>query len=320
MSTVLITGGTGLIGTALTTALTEKGYKVIIATRRTSMENGEMSMVNSEKENKVVSVIAWDVEKQMINADAIKKADYIIHLAGAGVADKRWTIKRKKEIVESRTKSSALIVKSLKEIPNNVKAVLSASAIGWYGPDEFEGGSKQFSEDALPGNDFLGEACRLWEESIEPIVAMNIRLVKLRTGIVLSKKGGAFKEFLKPIRFGIAAILGSGKQMISWIHIDDLCRLYIDAIENENLNGVYNAVAPNPVNNKTLTLALARQVKEKYFIAAYVPAFILKLMLGEMSIEVLKSTNVNAKKIRDTGFQFLYPTIESALGDFFFRK
>jgi hypothetical protein len=137
--------------------------------------------------------------------------------------------------------------------------------------------------------------------------------VKLRTGIVLSNEGGALKEFKKPLRWGVAAILGDGKQMISWIHIDDLVRLYIAAIEDEALNGVYNAVAPKPVSNKELTMQLARVQKGNFFIPGYVPSFVLKLVVGEMSIEVLKSATVSCDKIHYTGFTFLHPTIEAAL-------
>jgi uncharacterized protein (TIGR01777 family) len=306
MATVLITGGSGLVGTALSKLLMQKGYTVIIIGRKLPKEK-------STSQN--ISYAIWDIENQTINTDVIKQADYIVHLAGAGVADKRWSEKRKKEIVESRTKSSALIVKALKEIPNKIKAVISASAIGWYGPDLLIPNPKPFAETDNADDSFLGETCHLWEESIEPLTVMGKRLLILRTGIVLSKNGGALTEFKKPVKLGVAAILGNGKQVLSWIHIDDLCRMYAEAIDNENMQGVYNAVAPNPVDNKTLTLELAKKMKGKFFVSIHVPTFVLKIMLGELSIEVLKSATVSATKIRNTGFQFLFPTIKSALKD-----
>jgi uncharacterized protein (TIGR01777 family) len=153
----------------------------------------------------------------------------------------------------------------------------------------------------------------LWEAGIQPVEKLYKRLCIFRFGIVLSKKGGALEEFKKPLKFGVAAILSNGKQTISWIHIDDLCRLLLFAIENENISGIYNAVAPKPVSNKELTLKLAKQMPGKFFMPAHIPAFILNAMLGEMSIEVLKSTTVNADKIKNAGFKFLYPTIDDAL-------
>ncbi|MBS1599676.1 MAG: TIGR01777 family oxidoreductase [Bacteroidetes bacterium] len=301
MATILITGGSGLIGNALTKLFVERKFDVIILSR------------NNNKEINGAKTALWDIEKQKIDEDAIRQADYIIHLAGANVGDKRWTKKRKKEIVDSRTKSSALIVKALKEIPNKVKVVVSASATGWYEETPLSNQTDIRRTETEPANkDFLGETCRLWEESIDPITGMNIRLVKLRTGIVLSNEGGAFPEFKKPLRFGIAAVLGNGKQIIPWIHIDDLCRIYLEAITNESLHGVYNAVAPRPVDNKTFVTSLAKKIKGKFFIPFYVPSFMLKIILGEMSIEVLKSVNVSAEKIKSTGFQFLYPTIDAA--------
>lgn len=308
MATVLITGGTGLVGKALGHALLEKGYSIIILSRQT---NQQSAVAN-------ISYATWNVEKQTIDKEAIAKADYIIHLAGAGVADKRWTKKRKQEIVSSRVESSKLIVDSLKAIPNKVKAVVSASAIGWYlipnpSPQSGEGGGvRKLVESDPTANDFLGNTCKQWEESIEPVAQLGKRLVKLRTGIVLSNEGGALKEFIKPLKFGIAAILGSGKQIISWIHIDDLVRLYIMAIENEKLSGVYNAVAPNPVSNKELTLQLAKS-RKKFFIPIHVPSFVLKMVLGEMSIEVLKSATVSCEKIQKAGFVFQFSGISTAL-------
>jgi len=304
MVTILLTGGTGMIGTYLQRFLIDKGYSLIVLVR-------DVAKTKSSNDN--VIYVKWDVEKGEIDKDAIKSADYIIHLAGANVATKRWTHKRKKEIIESRIKSGELIVKSLKEIPNKVKAVISASAIGWYGADTNESKQQGFIEDAPASNDFLGNTCKLWEESTKPVEQLNKRLAIFRFGIVLSKKGGALEKFKKPLKFGIAAILSDGKQIVSWVHIDDLCRLLLFAIEHENISGVYNAVAPKPVSNKEFTLILAEQIRGKSFMPFHVPSFILKAMLGEMSVEVLKSATVNDEKIKHAGFSFLYPTIETAL-------
>lgn len=303
MQTVLITGGTGLIGKTLTKQLLEKGYKVIILTRS----------LKEKTSNDNVSYAKWDVAQQTIDVPAIQSADVIIHLAGAGVVDKRWTNTYKKEILNSRTMSSKLIIDTLRNHSNQVKTIISSSAIGWYGPDKEKG--RYFIETDEHADDFLGQTCYAWEQSISVASLMNIRVCKLRTGIVLSHEGGALAEFKKPIHFGIAAILGTGKQMISWIHINDLCRMFIHVIENGDMNGSYNAVSPAPVTNKELTLTLARAMKGRFFIPVHVPAFVLKIVLGESSIEVLKSTTVSDKKIKDAGFTFLYPSIEMAVKD-----
>ena len=303
MTTVLITGGTGLVGKALTQKLLEKGYTVIVLTRKLP--------TSDLLEKKEISYALWNVKKQTIDIAAVQKADHIIHLAGAGVVDKKWTAAYKKEIQDSRTKSSELIIDTLKKNQNKVKVVVSASAIGWYGPDTIP--VKPFVETDKADNSFLGETCKLWEQSIEPVQQLGKRLVKLRTGIVLSNEGGALTEFKKPLQVGVAGILGNGKQVVSWIHIDDLCKLYIDAIENADLHGAYNAVAPLPVTNEVLTITLAKEMRGRSFISAHVPEFALKIMLGDRSIEVLKSTTVSCEKIQQTGFDFLYPAIELAL-------
>ena len=310
MPTVLITGGTGMIGKALTKVLLEKNYKIIILSR------GDKSITDNQQfTDSGLQYARWDIKQQSIDEDAIAKADYIIHLAGAGVADKRWSEKRKAEIVSSRVDSGRLLVDSLKNIRNQVKAVISSSAIGWYGADPVIPNPTPFKEDDPFDKEFLGLTCKRWEQSIEPVTQLGKRLVKLRTGIVLSKSGGALVEFKKPLMFQVAAILGTGKQIISWIHIDDVVKLFIAAIENENMNGVYNAVAPNPVSNKELTVQLAKIKKGNFFVPVHVPSFVLKLMLGEMSIEVLKSATVSSKKIEQTGFAFQFSSIEQALKD-----
>lgn len=304
MQTVLITGGTGLVGKALGQALLKKGYSVIVLSRDATKESNIANL----------SYASWNVAAQKIDERAVTNADFIIHLAGAGVADKRWTKKRKQEIIDSRVQSSKLLVDSLKNIPNKVKAIISASAIGWYGADAAIPNPQPFTESNLADSAFLGTTCRQWEESINPVTETGKRLVKLRIGIVLSKEGGALKEFIKPLQFGLATILGSGKQIISWIHIDDMVQLFITAIENENMKGVYNAVAPNPVSNKELIIQLAK-ARHKFYIPMRVPAFVLKLMLGEMSVEILKSATVSAEKTLHSGFSFSYAALTPALND-----
>lgn len=302
METVLITGGTGLIGQALTKELVDRGYSVIILTRGQS----------GAAKRSGVQYARWDVERHTIDKDAVGKADHIIHLAGANVAEGRWTEARKREIRDSRTKSGALLVKALKEYPNTIKTVVSASAIGWYGPDGQVPSPRPFAESdpAHPG--FLGDTCRQWEDSIRPVVDLGKRLVILRTGIVLSTEGGAYKEFEKPLRFGVASVLGNGRQVVSWIHIADLVGLYLAALQNERWQGVYNAVAPEPVSNRELVLTIAKQ-RGTFYIATKVPEAALKAALGEMSIEVLKSATVSSRKVEEAGYQFLFPNIGVAV-------
>jgi uncharacterized protein len=333
MSTITITGGTGLIGTALTHFLIDNGHRVIILSRNTppgsrpappeesvsasgahdASEPSSAAAFYGRPSGPGLQRLHWDPATGYIDPEAIRQADYIVHLAGAGVADHRWTAKRKKVIEESRTKTADLLTKALGETPNNVKAVLSASGIGWYGPDPAIPNPRPFEEPDPANEDFLGETCRRWEAAISPVKRLGKRLVILRTGLVLSRQGGALAEFRKPIRFGIAPILGSGHQITSWIHMDDLCRLYLQAIQREEWSGVYNAVAPKPVSNRMLTIELARRLKGRYFVPVFVPSFLLKLIVGGMSVEVLKSTTVSAAKIRAAGFQFIYPSVESAL-------
>ncbi|MEO7313409.1 MAG: TIGR01777 family oxidoreductase [Chitinophagaceae bacterium] len=307
MKTVLITGGTGLVGTALTKALLQQGYHVIILTRDPKKSTARGAFGNQ------VTYAAWDVKAQTIDVAAVLQADCIVHLAGAGVVDHRWTESYKKEIIDSRVESSKLLIATLTGNPHKVLTFVSASATGWYGPDTAASLKNGFTEDATSDNSFLGEACRLWEESSVQVEKMGIRRVVFRTGIVLAKEGGALAEFKKPLKFGIAGILGNGEQIVCWIAIQDLCEMYCYALENESLHGVYNAVAPHPVSNKELTLALAKAMKGTRYISMHVPAFVLKIMLGQSSVEVLKSTNVSSRKIEMAGYHFKLPAIEEAI-------
>lgn len=309
METALITGGTGMIGKALTQALIERGFHVIILTRNAS----------KHKPTTNISFAEWNIQKQTIDKSAFAKADYIVHLAGANFADKRWNEKVKNEIVSSRVDSAKLIIEGLKTISNQVKTVISASGISWYGADDMKM-SKPFTETDPPADDFMAETCKQWEAAIEPASFLGKRLIKFRIGPVLSTDGGAYAEFKNPIRFGLAGIIGSGKQIISWVHIDDLVRAILFAMENESMDGVYNAVAPNPVSNKELILKIADKNRGKTFIAIHAPSFALKMIFGEMINEILKSTTVSSAKLQQIGFIFQYPDIESAILQLSHRK
>jgi uncharacterized protein (TIGR01777 family) len=302
MKNIVIAGGTGLIGGVLAFFAANKNYSVTVLTRRSGI---------ADKEG--IKFSQWSPSEGKIDTEVIESADVIINLSGENVADKRWTKKRKEEIIQSRIQSNNVLIDAIRTSGSKATTYISASAIGWYGPDSKETRQTGFKEEAPAYKDFLGSTCEAWEESALKAENLGLRTVILRTGIVLAKEGGALAEFMKPLRSGIASVIGSGNQMISWIHIEDLCRMYLCAIENEKVKGVYNAVSPQPITNKQLVLELAAQKRGKAFIPIHVPSFIIKLMLGEMSIEVLKSTTVSADKIKKAGFQFLYPGIQSAI-------
>jgi uncharacterized protein (TIGR01777 family) len=301
MQTVLITGGTGMVGQALTNYLIDKGYEVIVLTRS-----------NKRSSRLHLSYALWDIEKQFIDPEALKLADIIVHLAGESVATKRWTKKRKEAIVQSRVQSGALLVKALKENEHKVKTVVTASAIGWYGPDTANSLQNGFKESDPSDDSYLGATCKQWEESIHEIASLGIRLVTLRIGIVFNKRGGALAEFIKPAQFGMATLLGTGTQMVSWIHQQDLCKMIVYAAETQAVQGVYNAVSPEVVTNKVLVEAVANKF-HKHHLTLSVPVFALKIMLGEMSVEVLKSAKVSSEKIQSAGFSFDYPNLDTAL-------
>ena len=304
METVLITGGTGMIGKALTQALIERGFNVIILTRHI---NDKQKTIGNK-----LNYAEWNIEKQTIDKNAFAKADYIVHLAGANFADKRWNEKVKREIVRSRVDSAKLIIESLKTVPNKIKTLISASGISFYGADE-KNASKPFTEADPPASDFMAETCKQWEAAIEPASFLGKRLIKFRIGPVLSTDGGAYVEFKNPMRFGVAGIIGSGKQIVSWIHIDDLVRAILFAMENEKMEGVYNAVASEPISNKDLILKIAEKTRGKAFITLRGPSVALKIVFGEMINEILKSTTVSSEKLQQAGFIFQYPDIESAI-------
>lgn len=292
---ILITGATGLIGSRLTELLLQKGHQVSHLGRKSSAG--------------LVPSFVWDIEKGVLDTTALTGIETIIHLAGAGIADKPWTRKRKEEILKSRTHSSQLLFDELKKKNPSVKSIISASAIGYYG---FKEGDKIFTEESAPGNDFLATVTRSWEEEVDKFNELNLRVTKVRIGVVLSQKGGALKPMLLPIKYFVGSPLGSGKQYMSWIHIDDLCNIFVHLVENEQLAGVYNGAGPNPVTNAEFTRAIARVLKRPLLLPA-VPTFVLNLLLGEMATLITQGCKVSSEKIQSSGFEFQYPKLSVAL-------
>ncbi|MCS6822635.1 MAG: TIGR01777 family oxidoreductase [Microscillaceae bacterium] len=298
---ILITGGTGLIGKALTPLLKNRGYKVSYLSRE-------------KKYYPDIDVFRWDIAKKFIEEESLLQADGIIHLAGAGVADKKWTPERKREILESRTKSTELLAEKLQALGKKPEVFVSASAIGIYGADT---GDKWLYEESIYGDDFLAEVTKAWERSVGLIEAQEIRTVKLRIGVVLHKERGALPKMAQPIKLGLGASLGSGRQYISWIHWYDLCQMFLFAIENQAIKGVFNAVAPQPVTNTEFTKTLAQVLKRPLLSPIAAPSFMLKLALGEMATMVLGGNRVSCQKIEKAGFQFQFPQLKMALEEIY---
>ncbi|MEP6738201.1 MAG: TIGR01777 family oxidoreductase [Chryseolinea sp.] len=295
MLNILITGGSGMIGSRLTKMLLAKGHAV--------------SHLERSKKDSAVSTFKWDVTAGIVDKAAFKGIDTIVHLAGAGIADKRWSHDRKKEILESRTQSTSLLFDTLKEGGHQVKTFVCASAIGYYGIDCSD---RPIIESDAAGTDFLAHVTQRWEYESDKIRTLGLRVVNVRTGIVLSKSGGALPKLLTPVKLYVGAPLGSGTQMMSWIHIDDHCGILIKAIEDQKLSGAYNSVAPHPVSNEVLTRAIAKVVHRPIIIPR-VPSFVLRTLLGEMASTVTTGCNVSSAKIEATGYVFQYRDVEEAI-------
>ena len=292
MEKVLITGGSGLIGRRLSFLLKSRGYEVRILSRSNNPKNNYKTFV-------------WNVSEQYINDSAFEGLNHIIHLAGAGIADKRWSEKRKKEIIASRVASTNLLYNSVKRLKTPLNSFISASATGYYGAVTSE---TIFEEKDKPAKDFLGKVCSLWEDSIFQFNEIKIRTVALRTGIVLSKDGGALKKMKTPI----ITSLGNGKQYMPWIHIDDLCELYIKAIEDEQFKGAFNAVSPEHISNLSFSKKISK-IFNYPFLAIGAPSFILQIVFGEMSTIILNGSRISANKIKQAGFKFKFENLEKAL-------
>lgn len=303
MKNVLITGGTGLIGQHLTKSLKAKGYEVSILSR-------------TKGTNKGVTTYTWDIDKGEIEVDAIKNADYIVHLSGESIGDNRWTEKRKSSILSSRIKSANLLFHYVKMHNPNLMAFISCSAIGYYGAVTTD---NIFKEDDAAASDFLGRICSQWEEVADQFRTTGIRTVKVRCAVVLTPQKGPLSKMVTPTKMGIGSGLGNGKQYLPWVHIDDLCRIFIKSIEDQKMEGAYNAVSPHHVNNTDFNRTLAG-VLGKPFWMPNVPTFVLKLMFGKMSQIFLNGSRISAEKIEKAGFEFSYPNLTLALNNLLLNK
>jgi hypothetical protein len=296
MRTIIIAGGTGLIGTRLSEILTQKGHTVRILTRSPRKE-GQYH---------------WNPDQGTMDETALQGAHAIINLAGSGIADQRWTNDRKRNLVDSRVKSIQTLHTALEKSAHPLPVFVSASAIGIYGNSGEEWQTETTPIDQSADRSFMITCCDAWEKAADSVSALGIRTVKIRIGVVLAKNGGALHEIAKPLQFGLGTYFSDGKAWYSWIHLDDICNLMIWAVENEQVNGVYNGVAPAPERNYELTKDTAKAMGgPAVFLPA--PAFALRLVLGEMSAVVLNSNRVSAEKVLKSGFVFQYPTLDKAL-------
>ena len=294
---VSITGGTGLIGRALARRLLELGHEVRLTGRRqpSDLEPG-------------VSFTAWDALSGPPPADAVELADAIVHLAGESVAQ-RWTAEAKARMRASRIEGTRRLVEALAATARRPATLISASAIGIYG----DRGDEWLDEDCRPGEGFLGELARDWEQAAAGARALGVRVVLVRIGIVLDARGGALKRMLTPFRWGLGARLGSGRQWMSWIHLADLVELIVFGLQHAQIEGPVNAVAPNPVTNAEFTRVLARALRRPAILRA--PAFVLRAALGEMATVLLASQRVRPRAAMAAGFSFRFPELSRALAD-----
>ncbi|MEM8895733.1 MAG: TIGR01777 family oxidoreductase [Bacteroidota bacterium] len=294
---ILITGGTGLVGQRLTELLQADNKEVRLLSRRAS--------------NPSAGIYNWHISNQSIDDKALEDLEAVVHLAGAGVADGRWTESRRKAILDSRVNSTKLLYDKLSSLSTKPKVFVSASAIGIYGYDT---GEELMTEEAPEADDFLADVVKRWEAEVDKINELGIRVVRLRIGIVLAKEGGALPKIVQPIKLFAGAPLGSGRQYMSWIHVEDLSRMIIWSVENEDVKGVYNAVGPEPATNAELTKAAAKVLSKPLFLPN-VPGFVMKLVFGEMGNIVLGGNKVSNQKIASAGFEYQFPKLDSALQD-----
>lgn len=299
---ILVTGATGLIGKALIRRLFESSISEVNVLSR----NPDTAV---EKIGLPVNSYYWNPAKDEVDSEAFKDIDVVIHLAGEGIANSRWSESQKKKILDSRVKTTELLISEINKSSSGLKKFISASAIGIYG----DRGDEVLVEESKLGDGFLADVCKAWEESLVSNLPENTQCHFLRTGIVLSSEGGALEKMLPPFTFGVGGRLGSGAQYMSWIHIDDLVSQYMFLIDSKTTETVFNAVSPEPVSNAEFTKVLAKTLKRPAIFP--VPKFVLKSILGEMSDLLLQSQKVEPKAFLSQDFEFKFPVLEMALDD-----
>lgn len=297
---ILITGATGLVGSKLLEELMEKGYDDIRVLTR-DKQKAKLTIPFP------VESFEWNPEKNFIEKNTFLDVDIVIHLAGDNIADGRWSEKKKARILNSRIEGTKLLINEIKKLQKPPQKIISSSAIGIYGSSLSD---QEHTEESEFGNDFLATVCQAWEAEITNCQLPETKTHIIRTGIVLSKDGGALSKMLPAFQMGVAGVLGSGQQYMSWIHIDDLAHLIIYLIDHDCHQKIYNAVAPFPVTNAEFTKILGLHLKRPTFLPA--PAIVLKTILGEMSDILLKGQNVKPVQLLKNGFQFQFPTLKEA--------
>lgn len=295
---ILIAGGSGAIGKYLEDFLMQKNFSVVILSRNKNKTDGKR-------------VFYWDTVKNEIDSRCFENVSHVIQLSGADISKKRWTAKRKKEIIDSRVNSTNLLFEGVRKNKISLQSFISASGVGYYGSNTT---TNIYTEKDIPGIDFLGQTCVEWEKAAEHFASLSIRAVMIRTGIVLMKDSGALPQLLTPAKFGVLPVLGTGKQYFPWIHIKDLCEIYYHAIINENIKGPVNAVAPVYTTNLGFSQALKKSLK-KPLLLLRIPGVFLKIAFGKLSETLLKGSRISPDKIMKTGFVFEFDTAEKALSN-----
>jgi hypothetical protein len=292
---VLIAGGSGLVGTRLKALIEHKNFRVAFLSR---------------KPQPGIKSFHWDPEKKIMDPESLRWAHTVINLAGENIAGGRWTVRRKRKIINSRIFASELLAESLRNQEHQVETMIQASAIGIYG----DAGNKILHEDFPPGTDFLANTCVRWENAARKLNDTGIRTVILRIGLVLSDEGGVLSKLLIPMRLGVAPVPGNGTQYMSWIHIDDLCQLIAQTIKYKSYRGIYNAVAPGPVSNSNF-MKLLSQVRGGGHLLLHIPKWLIRLFIGEKSVLITSGQRVSSEKVESSGFTFHYPSLGPALKD-----